>query len=89
MVRGAFTISSYLEGTGTNLRLTLNPPFTPAEINAIYNSAALPATNYHGRYCRHRVRRHPAMRQPMLAMLALFSGFGIPTCNRRSRISGT
>ena len=34
VIRGAFTISSYLEGTGTNLRLTLNPPFTPAEINA-------------------------------------------------------
>jgi len=25
--RGAFTISDYLEGTGTNLRLPLNPPF--------------------------------------------------------------
>jgi hypothetical protein len=45
VVRGAFTISSYLEGTGTNLRLTLNPPFTPAEINALYNNVALPATN--------------------------------------------
>jgi Carboxypeptidase regulatory-like domain len=45
VIRGAFTISSYLEGTGTNLRLTLNPPFTPAEINAIYNNAALPLTN--------------------------------------------
>ncbi len=45
VVRGAFTISSYLEGTGTNLRLTLNPPFTPAEINAIYNGSALPGTN--------------------------------------------
>jgi hypothetical protein len=43
--RGAFTISSYLEGTGTNLRLTLNPPFTPAEINAIYNGTPLPGTN--------------------------------------------
>ncbi len=29
--RGAFSISSYLEGTGTNLRLPINPPFTPAE----------------------------------------------------------
>src|SRR5262249_30702147 len=28
VIRGAFTISSYLEGTGTNLRLTLNAPFT-------------------------------------------------------------
>ena len=27
VVRGAFTISSYMEGTGTNLRLPLNPPF--------------------------------------------------------------
>jgi hypothetical protein len=43
-VRGAFTISSYLEGTGTNLRLPLNAPFSPSEINAIYNNLALPAT---------------------------------------------
>jgi hypothetical protein len=28
VVRGAYTLSSYLEGTGTNLRLTLNPPFS-------------------------------------------------------------
>jgi hypothetical protein len=45
VVRGAYTISSYLEGTGTNLRLTLNPPFTPGEINALYNGTALPGTN--------------------------------------------
>jgi len=45
VIRGAFTISSYLEGTGTNLRLPLNPPFTPAEINAIYNNTALPLTD--------------------------------------------
>jgi len=34
-----------LEGTGTNLRLTLNAPFTPAELNAIYNNSALPGTS--------------------------------------------
>jgi hypothetical protein len=45
VIRGAFTISSYLEGTGTNLRLTLNAPFVPAEINAIYNGTALPGTD--------------------------------------------
>jgi hypothetical protein len=45
VVRGAFTISSYLEGTGTNLRLPLNAPFSPSEINAIYNNQALPSTN--------------------------------------------
>lgn len=27
VVRGSFTMSSYLEGTGTNLRMPLNPPF--------------------------------------------------------------
>ena len=43
--RGAFTVSSYMEGTGTNLRLPLNPPFTPAEINAIFNGTALPGTD--------------------------------------------
>jgi len=31
VIRGAYTVSSYLEGTGTNLRLTQNPPFTPAQ----------------------------------------------------------
>ncbi len=39
--RGAFTISSYLEGTGTNLRLTQNPPFTPPQVEAA-NVAAGP-----------------------------------------------
>ena len=45
VIRGAFTISSYLEGTGTNLRLPQNPPFTPAQINTTYNNAALPGSN--------------------------------------------
>ncbi|MGB7463940.1 MAG: TonB-dependent receptor, partial [Candidatus Acidiferrum sp.] len=45
VIRGAFTISSYLEGTGTNLRLPQNPPFTPAQINFTYNNAALPGSN--------------------------------------------
>ncbi|HEY1464136.1 MAG TPA: hypothetical protein VGF44_12030, partial [Terriglobales bacterium] len=34
VIRGAFTMSSYLEGTGTNLRLTQNPPFTPPQVEA-------------------------------------------------------
>jgi hypothetical protein len=45
VLRGAFTVSSYMEGTGTNLRLPLNPPFTPAEINANYSGLALPSTD--------------------------------------------
>lgn len=46
VVRGAFTISSYLEGTGTNLRLPINPPFSPAEIDVPYKGSAflLPTT---------------------------------------------
>ena len=40
--RGAYSISSYLEGTGTNLRLPINPPFTPAETFVKYNNLALP-----------------------------------------------
>ena len=34
VVRGAFTVSSYLEGTGTNLRLPQNPPYTAPQVEA-------------------------------------------------------
>ena len=34
--RGAYTISSFLEGTGTNLRLPINPPIRQAEASVIY-----------------------------------------------------
>ena len=45
VVRGAYTISSFMEGTGTNLRLTLNPPFE-AEFETVYQSSLgnLPVT---------------------------------------------
>jgi hypothetical protein len=42
--RGAFTISDYLEGTGTNLRLPINPPFSPAEFQTLYTSQVLPGS---------------------------------------------
>ena len=55
VVRGAFTISDYLEGTGTNLRLPLNPPYdggatTGGEFQTLYSPVgstafALPTTN--------------------------------------------
>jgi hypothetical protein len=38
VLRGAYGISSYLEGTGTNLRLPQNPPFSPPEVDAMYNN---------------------------------------------------
>jgi hypothetical protein len=37
VVRGAYTVSSYLEGTGSNLRLPLNPPYQ-TEYLALYDS---------------------------------------------------
>ncbi len=40
VLRGAYTISSFLEGTGTNLRLTLNPPFN-SEYQALYNTPSI------------------------------------------------
>jgi hypothetical protein len=48
VIRGAFTISSYLEGTGTNLRLTQNPPFTPAQVEANNASTGTPFTTETG-----------------------------------------
>jgi hypothetical protein len=45
VVRGAYTISSFMEGTGTNLRLPMNPPVR-AEFQALYNTPSdiLPKT---------------------------------------------
>jgi len=46
--RGAYTISSFMEGTGTNLRLPLNPPFN-YEFEAIYTGqTALGSTTDQG-----------------------------------------
>jgi hypothetical protein len=44
VIRGAFSVSSYLEGTGTNLRLPRNPPYTPTQIGGTnnYNPGATP-----------------------------------------------
>ena len=39
VARGAYTISSFMEGAGTNLRLPLNPPLNP-EFQALYNTAS-------------------------------------------------
>ena len=50
VVRGAFSVSSYLEGTGTNLRLPRNPPYTPSQVAGTnnYNSGATPYTTEAG-----------------------------------------
>ncbi len=44
VLRAAYGISSYLEGTGNNLRLPMNPPFTTPEFETDYRSGNLPAT---------------------------------------------
>ncbi len=41
--RTAYTISSFMEGTGTNLRLPLNPPFN-VEFSAIYDDEIMPVS---------------------------------------------
>ena len=46
--RGSYSTSTYMEGTGTNLRLTMNPPLNQPETLVNYNVSAstpLPATN--------------------------------------------
>ena len=43
VLRGAYTLSSYLEGSGTNLRLPLNPPFN-IERSVQYTALAYPTT---------------------------------------------
>jgi hypothetical protein len=43
VIRGAYTLSSYLEGTGTNLRLPLNPPLNQ-EFNTTYTNTPLPGS---------------------------------------------
>ncbi|HZQ53503.1 MAG TPA: carboxypeptidase regulatory-like domain-containing protein [Bryobacteraceae bacterium] len=43
VIRAAFTTSNFLEGTGTNLRLTLNPPFA-TEHNVNYDPTQMPST---------------------------------------------
>jgi len=37
VLRGAYTISSFMEGTGTNLRLPMNPPYS-SELTVLYNT---------------------------------------------------
>jgi len=52
VIRGGYTLSNYLEGTGTNLRLTMNPPFSEEHefnySNSNYNQALPPATLSNG-----------------------------------------
>jgi hypothetical protein len=48
VIRGAFTVSSYLEGTGTNLRLPINPPFSPAETLTQFNGNQAPTPTQDG-----------------------------------------
>jgi hypothetical protein len=43
VVRAAYTLSSYLEGTGTNLRLAINPPFS-SEHDANYTTQPYPSS---------------------------------------------
>jgi hypothetical protein len=48
VVRAAFSDSTYLEGTGTNLRLPINPPFSPAEFLKQFDGTSLPTPTQDG-----------------------------------------
>ena len=45
VVRGGFAISSFQEGTGTNLRPTQNPPFTPSQSAGTNSQTGIAAFN--------------------------------------------
>ena len=45
VLRSAYGASSYLEGTGNNLRLPMNPPFNSPEFETDYFTSNLPATS--------------------------------------------
>ncbi|HEY3936554.1 MAG TPA: TonB-dependent receptor [Bryobacteraceae bacterium] len=49
VIRASYTLSSYLEGTGTNLRLTINPPFT-TEKEGQYTALTLPGSTINQGY---------------------------------------
>ena len=82
VVRGAYTISSFMEGTGTNLRLPLNPPFA-AEIHD--------ALQHADRHLCPRPLWTRALRpeQPDPYHKAQPSACGIPTSGPRKSSSGT
>jgi hypothetical protein len=45
VIRGGFAISSFQEGTGTNLRPTQNPPFTPSQSAGTNSQTGIAAFN--------------------------------------------
>ena len=67
VVRGAYTISSYLEGTGTNLRLTQNPPNTPPQTQAINTQSGTPFATEAGPSAGTVIGGNPFLGATMLA----------------------
>ena len=78
VVRGGYGISQYMEGTGANLRLPLNPPFF-FESARQYDATTGPGTLATG--LRRAAAARPAVRPG--------ARVGSRTCGRSSRSSGT
>ena len=76
--RGGYGITQYMEGTGANLRLPLNPPF-------FFESQSTYDHDHRGEHHRHRLRGPAGARPARRAS----SARGIRTCGRSSRSSGT
>ena len=82
VLRGAYTISSFMEGTGTNLRLPLNPPFNSEFADAVQHADRHPARD-HARSGTLRTERRT------IRTRARPSACGIPTCGPPKSSSGT
>ena len=81
--RGAYTISSYLEGTGTNLRLPLNPPLQ------IGVRSALQHAGLHAARHARSTRASPASIRRIPIKGATIRLWDPYRASRRSRSSGT
>lgn len=73
VIRAAYTLSSYLEGTGTNLRLTINPPFS-SEHDGLYTNLPYPGSTLDQGFTT-LIGTNPCTQEGLLAAsAACFSG---------------
>jgi hypothetical protein len=86
VVRAGYSLSNYLEGTGTNLRLPINPPFA-VEHDDNYTSRQLQQSA--ARLDPRSMASCHFWPMPGNQLPALPCAFGIPTSGRRFPISGT
>jgi hypothetical protein len=82
VVRGAYTVSTYMEGTGTNLRLPQNAPFNSPEFETQFNSTGnnlptAPGCASNPCLTENSLLPPPPNTDPTCATLACFQGASI------------